>query len=217
MTAVASKPTLLRKLIKPSAGNSYRRCPKDWTCQPKVNDHRLAILLNRNQVDHIVFANDGKEYTKATLPDEWIKMLHGFWEWLEESAMIDAKLTTDWPYLLDAGIMGPAYGDEPTALVIHDLPRLGGTYSERLTKIRGFFPRWEMYEELEPNEGVFVLPTWRTEYNPIHWKAMQEHNKDIGKHVYEGIVAKDPDSLYPYVTNKRKYPYWVKYRFDQLN
>ena len=110
--------------------------------------------------------------------------------------------------------MGPAYGMDPHALIVHDIPVMVSKYRERLNCIKSHFKRWSMYLT---DEGVRVLPDWEGSYNPIHWVAMQEYNKEADHPIYEGLVCKDPDGLYPMKTNKKPFFGWIKYRFDQLN
>ena len=201
--------TCNRELLKPRSGNSYRRCPKDWMCQPKVNDHRVAIMLHKDGDRHIVFSNDGTLYTKGELKPEWVRELHAFFSKLD----VDQP-KGDWPWLVDGGVMGPAYGQDPHALIMRDLPKLPYTYKERTSYIKKF-PCWMLYGD--PNHGVFHLPDHNPVFNTVHWVAMQEHNQEIDHHLYEGLVCKDPESEYPFQTNKKSFPSWVKYRFDQLN
>lgn len=52
--------------------------------------------------------------------------------------------------------------------------------------------------------------------NDITWRLLQEINKLLGCHFYEGLVAKRADSVYPIQLRspEEAFPFWVKHRWQ---
>ena len=213
MTATAA---FNRRLLKPRSGNSYRGCPKGWMVQPKVNDHRVAILMNPDG-DMMVFNNEGTLYSKMWWRDT--AHMDVFKSMLMDFFTEHFNADGEWPWLVDAGVMGPAYGKGPATLIIHDIPRSKDIMKKRYAILADWFPLWMINEDNhEPMYGnIMVTPTWDKSVMPVMWKHMQDQNTKLGYNCYEGFVCKDPLSKYPFTTSKRKFPKWIKYRFDQLN
>ena len=180
--------------------------------QPKVNDHRVGIILSRDMDDLHCFSNEGSEYTKADL-SHFKTDIVSFFQWLYVERGFPVP-SGEFPYMLDCGVMGPAYGEPASTLIVHDLPKESKPYNRRYAMLSNFFGTWMMDET---TTGVQVLPVWQKYLMPVFWTYMKELNQKQGKNLYEGFVCKDPNSKYPKVSNKKKYPFWVKYRFDQLN
>jgi hypothetical protein len=62
--------------------------------------------------------------------------------------------------------------------------------------------------------SAFILPSLEQCYSIPLWENTIEANRILGHTMWEGVVAKKADSLYPIQTlsPKREYPFWTKHR-----
>jgi hypothetical protein len=185
---------LTRRLLKPKSGNSYKRMPKGWLPQCKVNDHRVCIVIEDGTL--YAFSQAGEKYTKVDL------------------SQFQPDLERMDTHVFDCGVMGVAYGhkEHPIALIVHDLPLLRKPFHKRHDAIK-----CDMYHMYSTPKGVSKLKMMEPSMMPKHWMCMQEYNDNCGYPLYEGFVCKNPESDYPFMTNRKAFPHWIKYRFDQLN
>jgi hypothetical protein len=88
-----------------------------------------------------------------------------------------------------------------------DLP-----FIQRYLTIQSQFPT---IHNGKPWEVLSALPTLESDKAEKLWMDGLAYNKSHGDELYEGVVAKKRDSIYPQqkITPDRVFPYWVKHRY----
>lgn len=130
------------------------------------------------------------------------------------------------------------------ALVILDAPGVPGIYDERQQAIydrfvpTGAAGSWKFVHEPPPENRLLTFAYGFTDYglaaqgkvwderadhfqgedvDGIHtgWVKLQRANQQLGAEVFEGMVAKRTDSLYPLQLQSatREFPFWIKHRW----
>ena len=86
------------------------------------------------------------------------------------------------------------------------------TYEERRTALVGAFQSFDA-KVIEENR-VWLVPSVSSDVQCL-WNELQSQNVVLSCEMFEGIVAKRGDSLYPIQRQspQKEFPFWVKHRW----
>jgi len=115
---------------------------------------------------------------------------------------------------IDVEAMDRRHGLLRGALLVLDLPCQRGTYLQRRAIIETATPTLPYLPV--GNDGrhkLYHLPSFKQDQAATMYAAYQDANELLGVPLYEGLVSKKADSLYPQDSKQKDYPGWIKYRF----
>jgi len=190
---------------RPTSGGSPRLrrfVPGDWIAQPKFNGWRALVHLGGGVSFPTVWNRHGD---LLTIKDQFLAALTDLQgrfpldtyldcEALERRGSIHGTLVVfDW-----------IFPDEPL------LP-----LEERLRRLRGVMPTLP-FMQVPPSDSAVLSDEIPNDSIDAACAAYAEINAHNGETVFEGIVKKRVDSIYPIQTRSpdQRFPYWMKHRFD---
>ena len=151
--------------------------PGEWDFEPKGNGFRIMantrhrLLWNRKNEPLSI----AKEFTEA----------------LNRLAM----LPFEW---LDCEGLERRHGFGKGTLVVIDAPLLPGTYRDRRAILEKHIPLMICgAPELWAENDIRLFPSLGAEQALKAWATLQRINEQCGAQVWEGLVGKKADSLYP--------------------
>lgn len=176
----------------------------EWILQPKVDNWRGVV----HAPTQTVWNQYGQLSSCADKFGHALDTLHALpFEWL------------------DVGLMESRHDLMRGCIIVFDVMAPNLTFTQRRAGLRALLPAAlpeDMAELLKLTGGqlrdaVFLINQWD---NGIERRKLsdflQVQNKIIGHKLYEGIIAKRANSLYPIQqTPKEKFEGWIKHRFDQ--
>jgi len=160
-----------------------------WCWEPKVNGWRTLIHVPTGTMfnRHGGKLSIAHEYTEAI---KELQQAHSHIEWL------------------DCEALGRRHNVNRGALMILDAV-LPGTFLERKEVLV------KADEQYDSHKCYLIELGHGNGYANNRWKFLQEENKRLGCDYYEGLVAKQEDSLYPIqlASPKKEFSFWVKHRW----
>ena len=191
-----------------------------WFHEPKLNDWRT--LLHRESG-----ALFNRKLEPLSIAGQFANATHILSDATNDPAM-------DW---LDVMCLGRRIPLGKGSLVVLDAPEAPGVYTERRQRIydglvaTGAVQSWAHEEFLPPENAVLSFAyCYKDEacqraqgatvidphLFPISaWPRLQAINKKIGHELFEGLVAKRADSIYPRQRRSPdvEFPFWTKHRW----
>ena len=180
--------------IKPG----FKQLPGVWAYEPKLNGWRTLVHMPTG-------AMFNRHLEPLTIADEFQPVLdaltrtHGVPEWL------------------DCEALERRHGLGRGTLVVLDMVAPGLTYTQRHARLMSLLPILEWTKQPE-HDSVYVTDSIIPNKGGEPWlfEQLQKKNKEWGCQFYEGLVAKQLNSLYPMQLNhpEQPFPGWLKHRWQ---
>ena len=177
----------------------------EWYYEPKVNEERALLHVPTGTL----FNRHGQGFSKTLLFGEALATLR-------DAIGNDPHLA--W---LDCGAFGFRHKLGLGSLLIFDAPACPGTWKARQALLQTLHGSciatvWRYLDEPPPSGHALLFPSPLAPVPLLEiWNRLQTRNRTLGVELFEGLVAKRADGLYPIqlLSPAREFPGWVKHRW----
>tara|TARA_R110002167_G_scaffold35888_3_gene114255 strand:- start:378 stop:971 length:594 start_codon:yes stop_codon:yes gene_type:complete len=180
-----------------------RPIPGKWIAQPKYNGWRALVHIPEDGSDPVVWNRHGE---LLSIADKFTEALATAKQRFAPGSWLDCEALERRGTVRGTLVVFDVFTENTAELELKF--RLDDLHTPDL-----YLPWWHVPESAKLYVAAHIAMDL-VDHACEHWKQI---NETIGETAFEGVVCKRLDSTYPVqtISAARKFPYWIKHRFDQ--